>query len=142
MIPVRRTQNWLPGVFNDFFGNEWMQKSTTATPAMNIAESDKGFSVELAVPGLTKGDCSVRLENENELVISVEKKYEQKEEDKQNRYLRREFSHAQLQRTLILPDNVDKEKIEAKVEHGVLGIQIPKKEYVEPAKLSKQIDIR
>lgn len=142
MMPAKRNQNWLPGIFNDFFGNEWLQKSTEMSPAINIAETEKLFHVEIAVPGLTKSDCAVHIENENELVVSVEKKQEHKEEDKQSRYLRREFAFTQFQRTLILPDNVDKDNIEAKVEHGVLHIRIPKKEYIEQAKRSKQIDIQ
>lgn len=141
MIPVKRNQNWLPGIFNDFFGNEWMQKSTETSPAINIAESDKAFYVEVAVPGLTKNDCNVRIENENELVISMEKKQEQKEEDKEGRYLRREFSYSKFQKMLILPETVDKDKIEAKVEDGVLNINIPKKELAVQQKSSKQIEI-
>lgn len=142
MIPVRRNQNWLPGVFNDFFGNEWIQKANETSPAMNIAETDKAFQVEIAVPGLTKADCSLRLENEDELLITVEKKQEQKEEDKQSRYLRREFTHSRFQRTLLLSDEVSKERIEAKVEHGVLTILIPKIDPTEQQKLSKQIQVQ
>ena len=40
MMPARRSQNWLPGIFNDFFGNEWVEKANTASPAINIIESD------------------------------------------------------------------------------------------------------
>ena len=43
MLPTRRSQNWLPGIFNDFFGNEWMEKSTS--PAINIIENDKEYKV-------------------------------------------------------------------------------------------------
>lgn len=71
MLPTRRSQNWLPGIFNDFFGNEWMEKSTS--PAINIIENDKEYKVELAAPGLTKEDFNVRVTEENQLVVTMEK---------------------------------------------------------------------
>lgn len=124
MLPTRRSQNWLPGIFNDFFGNEWMEKSTS--PAINIIENDKEYKVELAAPGLTKEDFNVRVTEENQLVVTMEKKQEQKDENNDGRYLRREFAYSKYQQTLLLPDNVEKDKISASVEHGVLNILIPK----------------
>ena len=124
MLPTRRSQNWLPGIFNDFFGNEWMEKSTS--PAINIIENDKEYKVELAAPGLTKEDFNVRVTEENQLVVTMEKKQEQKDENNDGRYLRREVSYSKYQQTLLLPDNVEKDKISASVEHGVLNILIPK----------------
>lgn len=124
MLPTRRSQNWLPGIFNDFFGNEWMDKSTS--PAINIIENDKEYKVELAAPGLTKEDFNVRVTEENQLVVTMEKKQEQKDEQQDGRYLRREFSYSKYQQTLLLPDNVEQDKITASVQHGVLNILIPK----------------
>lgn len=124
MLPTRRSQNWLPGIFNDFFGNEWMEKSTS--PAINIIENDKEYKVELAAPGLTKEDFNVRVTEENQLVVTMEKKQEQKDEQQDGRYLRREFSYSKYQQTLLLPDNVEQDKITASVQHGVLSILIPK----------------
>ena len=124
MLPTRRSQNWLPGIFNDFFGNEWMEKSTS--PAINIIENDKEYKVELAALGLTKEDFNVRVTEENQLVVTMEKKQEQKDEQQDGRYLRREFSYSKYQQTLLLPDNVEQDKITASVQHGVLNILIPK----------------
>ena len=124
MLPTRRSQNWLPGIFNDFFGNEWMEKSTS--PAINIIENDKEYKVELAAPGLTKEDFNVRVTEENQLVVTMDKKQEQKDEQQDGRYLRREFSYSKYQQTLLLPDNVEQDKITASVQHGVLNILIPK----------------
>ena len=126
MMPVRRTQNWLPSIFNDFFDNDWMVKANATAPAINVFETEKEYKVELAAPGMTKEDFNVHIDEENNLVISMEKKTENKEEKKEGRYLRREFSYSKFQQTMILPDNVDKEKIAASVEHGVLNIELPK----------------
>ncbi len=125
-MPVRRSQNWLPSIFNDFFDNELMAKANATAPAINVIETDKAYKLELAAPGMTKEDFSVRIDEENNLVISMEKKAENKEEKKDGRYLRREFSYSKFQQTMILPDNVDKDHISAQVENGVLNIELPK----------------
>ena len=117
MMPVRRTQSWLPSIFNDFFDNDWMVKANATAPAINVFETEKEYKVELAAPGMTKEDFNVRIDEDNNLVISMEKKTENKEEKKEGRYLRREFSYSKFQQTMILPDNVDKEKISAAVEN-------------------------
>ena len=54
MMPVRRTQNWLPSIFNDFFDNDWMVKANATAPAINVFETEKEYKVELAAPGMTK----------------------------------------------------------------------------------------
>lgn len=142
-MPVRRNQNWLPGLFNDFFGNEWVDKSNATAPAVNIIESEDDFKVEVAAPGMTKEDFKVNINEDNELTVTMEKKSEQSEEDKKHKgtYLRREFSYSQFQQRLILPDNVMKEQIAARVENGVLTIDIPKKKQTEAASAARQIEI-
>ena len=131
MMPVRRSnQTWLPSIFNDFFDNDWMVKANATAPAINVIESDKDYKVEVAAPGMTKEDFKIHINEDNDLVISMEKKTESTEGDKEgkkeSRYLRREFSYSKFQQTMILPDNVDKEKISAAVENGVLSVQLPK----------------
>ena len=147
MMPVRRTQNWLPSIFNDFFDNEWMTKANATAPAINVIESEKEYKVEVAAPGMTKEDFNVRIDEDNNLVISMEKKTENKEESnkdekKEGRYLRREFSYSKFQQTMILPDDVDKEKISAQVENGVLNINLPKFTEQEKEKTKKFIDVK
>ena len=141
MMPVRRTQNWLPSIFNDFFDNEWMAKANATAPAINVIESEKEYKVEVAAPGMTKEDFNIRIDEDNNLVISMEKKVENKEEKKDGRYLRREFSYSKFQQTMILPDNVDKEKIAAQVENGVLTIDLPKLSEEEIKKPERTIEI-
>ena len=141
-MPVRKSQNWLPGSFNDFFGIEWLEKANGTAPAINIIENEDEYKVELAAPGMTKDDFTVRIDEDNQLLVSIEKKTEREENQKQGRYLRREFSYTQFQQTMILPDNVDREKITAKVEHGVLTVDIPKKKPEEIKKSVKNIEIK
>ena len=143
-MPNRKynNQNWIPSIFNDFFDNDWMVKANATAPAINVIESDKDYKVEVAAPGMTKEDFNIHLSEDNELVISMEKKNETKEEDKGNKkYLRREFSYSKFQQALILPDNVEKDKINANVTDGVLTIELPKRTPEEKAKINRVIEI-
>ena len=140
MMPMMRTNNWIPAVFNDLFNTEYMPKMSATAPAINVKESDKAYTVELAAPGMKKEDFNVHINDEGNLIIKMESKAEKKEEDKNTRYLRREFSYSKFEQTLILPDDVNKEKISAKVEHGVLTVELPKV-VEEKVKVSRQIDV-
>lgn len=142
MMPVKRSQNWLPGIFNDFFGNEWLEKVNTTAPAINIIENDKEYSVEVAAPGLTKDDFTIKVDKDNQLTVAMERKSENSEKDKKGRYLRREFSYTQFQQTMILPENVDADKIEAEVKDGVLRIDLPKRPVTEEVKKLKEVKIK
>jgi HSP20 family protein len=139
MMPVMRTNNWIPSVFNDLFDVDFMPKANCTAPAINVKESDEAYTVELAAPGMKKEDFNVHINDEGNLIIKMEQKNEKKE-DKNTRYLRREFSYSKFEQTLILPDDVRKDAISAKVEHGVLTVELPKL-IEEKVKVSRQIDI-
>lgn len=143
-MPVRRNYNetWMPSIFNDFFDTDWMTKANATAPAINVIEDEKAYHVEVAAPGMTKDDFNIHLSEDNTLVISMEKKCENKEEDKKSKkYLRREFSYTKFEQSLILPDDVDKEKIAANVVNGVLTITLPKLEPEAKAKQNRAIEI-
>ena len=143
-MPIRKynNQNWLPSIFNDFFDNDWMVKANATAPAINVIENEKDYKVEVAAPGMTKDDFNIHLGDDNELVITMEKKNESKEEDKENKkYLRREFSYSKFQQAFVLPDDVEKDKISANVSDGVLTIELPKSTPEEKAKVNRVIEI-
>lgn len=141
-MPVRKNQGWLPSIFNDFFDNDWMVRANATAPAINVFETEQEYKVELAAPGMTKEDFNVCIDEESNLVITMEKKVENKEEEKDGRYLRRDFSYSKFQQTMILPDNVDKENISAVVENGVLNIQLPKLSEEAVKKAEKRIEVK
>ena len=126
MLPTRKNQGWLPSIFNDFFDNDWMEKANATAPAISVVEHENDYCIEVAAPGMTKDDFQIHIDDNDNLVITMEKKNENKEERKKEHYLRREFSYSKFQQTMILPDNVDKNKIAAHVEHGVLSVELPK----------------
>ena len=144
MLPVIRStrDSWLPDIFNDFFDNSWMERPTYTAPAINVLETEKEYDLELAAPGLDKEDFKVHVDEDNNLHIEMEKKAENKEGSKHGRYLRREFSYEKFQQTLLLPEDAEADKIEAKVEKGVLTIHIPKKEQIVKAGSVKQIAVK
>jgi len=137
---MMRSNNWIPAVFNDLFDTDYLPKVSATAPAINVKESDRAYTVELAAPGMKKEDFNVHINDEGNLVIKMEQKQEHKEEDKTTRYLRREFSYSKYEQTLILPDDVKKEDISAKVEHGVLTVELPKV-VEEKVKVSRQIEV-
>ena len=131
-LPVLRTNNnWLDNAFNDFFDDSAMKRMNSTAPAVNVREDETAYIMEVAVPGIKKEFCRVDINNDGDLNIAIENKMEHKEDNKKERYLRREFSYTNYQQTYSLPDNVNKEGISAKVTDGVLIIQLPKIEKVE-----------
>ncbi|WP_277265399.1 Hsp20/alpha crystallin family protein [Prevotella corporis] len=130
--------SWLPEVFNDFFYNNNMPKANATAPAINVLESDKEYTVELAAPGLCRDDFEVNIDNDGDLTIKMEKKVSEKEQ--KAHYLRREFAYSKYEQTLILPEDVDKEKIGAKMSDGVLNITLPKLEQ-KTQKIARQIEV-
>ncbi|HIW45084.1 MAG TPA: Hsp20/alpha crystallin family protein [Candidatus Prevotella stercoripullorum] len=141
MLPVFGRNTWMPDVFNDFFDNDFMTRANATAPAINVKENDKEYTVELAAPGLKKDDFNVNIDHDGNLHIHMESKAEHKDEDKKSHYLRREFSYSKFEQTLLLPDDVDKDKIEAKVNDGVLTVNLPKTEKKEDKTL-KQIEVK
>ena len=130
--------SWLPEVFNAFLNTANMPKANATAPAINVQESDKDYTVELAAPGLSKDDFDVNINSDGDLTIKMEKKAEEKEE--KGHYLRREFAYSKYEQTLILPDDVQKEGIAARVANGVLTVVLPKIK-VQEQKVARQITV-
>ena len=169
MLVKRNGQQWLPSIFNDFFNSDILVRNSSTAPAINVFETEKEYKVEVAAAGMCKDDFKIHIDSENDLTITMEKgcncctengeckdgkkcddkcdehKCEEKKEEKKHeegRFLRREFSYTRFQQTLILPDDADTDKIEAKVKHGVLHIDIPKKAHGDEHKVNRMIAIK
>lgn len=145
-------QEWVPSIFNDFFDTNWMGRAKTTSPAINVIEKKDEYKVQVAAPGMTKDDFHIHLDEAGDLVITMErccncdeKEKAEKEaeccDEKECKYLRREFSYAKFEQTLVLPDDVDKAAIKAKVKHGVLHIKLPRKKAEEKPQLHQTIAI-
>ena len=141
MLPVMNSNSWFPTVFDDFFSNDWMPKMKATAPAVNVKEDAKAYTMELAVPGIKKEFCRVNINNEGNLEVVIENKFEHKEDNKKEHYLRREFSYSNYQQVYVLPEDIVKDNITAKVEHGVLTIVMPKVSKEDVKKVQRQIEI-
>ena len=143
MLPARRFNglNSLPDFFNDFFDNGGIDRISTKAPAINVIEDENQYKIEVATPGMTKDDFKVQINKDGNLVIEMEKK--NKEECKKEcKYIRREFAYTRFHQTLILPENAEKDKIEAHVENGVLKIRIPKLQIAPTDNENRMIEVK
>ena len=136
MLPVMFKNSWFPTMFEEFLNNDIMPRANTTAPAVNVKEDEKAYTMEVAAPGIKKEFCRVNINDDGNLNIAIENKMEHKEEEKKHHYLRREFSYTNYEQSYTLPEDVDKENISAKVEHGILTVTLPKltKEEVKPAR--------
>lgn len=136
-----RRNGWFPTVFDELFNNDLMNNISTTAPAVNVKENNHAYIVELAAPGVKKEFCRVHVDDEHNLCVAIENKFEHKEEDKNAHYLRREFSYTNFEQRYTLPEDVDEEHINAKVEDGILTVELPKLQKVQ-GKTTRQIDIQ
>lgn len=144
MKTVSRDNLWFPAIFEDlFFDNKLDVPSnfkTFSTPAVNICENLTNFEVELAVPGLKKEDFSIEIE-EDTLTISAKQasETEEKEENNDSQYQRREFNYREFTRSFKLPETVNSEDIQATYTDGILKVSLPKME--EQKTLKRMVEI-
>ena len=119
-------QNTLVPFFYDDFNNRDLnlEKSLFETfPAVNIKELDSSFQIELAVPGKTKNDFQIEIEDG---LLTISSNVEEKNNFDNFKFTKREFSYESFQRTFTLPETIDKTKIDAKYSEGVLCVSLPK----------------
>lgn len=128
--------DFFSGDFNHMFNR--LARSSVNLPAINISESQEGFHLEMATPGLSKEDIHVTLQDRT-LVISGEKKHESHSDGRNLR--RQEFSCQTFQRAFTLPENVNADKLLCAYENGILKLDIPKQHQTQE-KGPRKIDIQ
>lgn len=129
---------WLNDVFDTFFNDSFISDRMIArVPAVNIAETEGDYHIELAVPGLKREDFKISLDK-NILSISAEKKSEASEEGR--KYNRREYSYTSFVRSFTLPETADQSNIEAEYIDGILQINVAKRE--EAKAQSREIAVK
>jgi HSP20 family protein len=140
MLPTISKRSFRPFYMPSFFDDDFfpvMNSRTSSMPAVNIREDDKEFVLDLAIPGIDKKDLKIDI-NEDLLTISSETKDEN--EESKDGYKRKEFSYSSFCRSFQIPENVNKESIEANYKDGVLNVTLPKKEE-EKHKVVRQVKI-
>lgn len=124
--------DYTPTSFNNlidrFFNDKLTRGGGSAysfVPRVDIIEEDKAFEVHVAVPGMSKDDFKIDL-NDNYLTISGERKFSR--EKKEDNFYSMETQYGTFSRSFTLPENVDAGKISAKYVNGILEVLIPKDE--------------
>lgn len=148
MTPLKSNpdSDFLPSFVSDFFSNDrffapgnWFGKlSENSFPAVNIRENEAGFDIDMAVPGFKKEDFKLHLEGKV-LTIGAEKKLEN--EDKTDKFTRREYNYQSFTRAFSLPESCDPESIDAVYENGILNIRIAKR-YLKEGSERRHINIK
>ena len=142
---TRPTGRLFPSVFEDFFRpmDEFFDRGfwgrTFNVPAVNIIENTDEYKLALAVPGMKKSDFKIDIDG-NMLTISAE--VEEKREEKKEEFTREEYNFSSFKRSFTLPDEVNKEKIEAVYVEGVLRLTLPKKEEAKRALITKHVAVK
>jgi HSP20 family protein len=146
MATLAKLTERMPTFFDDFAKpwNEWFDGGgllgrTMTMPAVNINETKDDYNVSLAVPGMKKDDFNIDMEG-NMLTISCEK--EEKKEEKEKKFTRKEYNYTSFSRSFTLPDEINRDKIEAKYEDGLLKVVLPKKEEAKKLVTSKHIAVK
>lgn len=131
VFPYRNLLNGLLNDFNTSVGQDYRSN----VPAVNVHESETGYTLDVAAPGQNKENFHINLDGRL-LTVSSEQKEEKNEENE--KWTRKEFSYSSFKRSFTLPENAKAENIEAKYENGVLSVFIPKAEEVKP----KSIEVK
>lgn len=112
---------------------------TVRQPLVDLADNGKEYLVKAEIPGISKEDLKIEV-TQDSLEISGETNVEEKEEDKETGYIRRERRYSSFHRTLPLPENVLTDKVEAELKDGVLTVTLPKA--APPEKKSKKVSVK
>lgn len=123
MAIVRWNQPVFASFLDDFLGKVNTNGTNIFEPAVNVIENKDVYELELAIPGYSKDEVKLEIEN-NVLTISAE--FEQNKEETVP-YSRREFIKTSFERSFTLPRSIDQDKVEAKFENGILNVKLPRK---------------
>jgi len=130
-LTTRTTRDLFPlmsSLFDDFLSNAFTEEQTEANKMMpmDVSERVKEFVIRANMPGIKKENIKISVSNNNELTI--EGKQESEKSEKNETVFRYERYKGNYRRSISLPEVCDIEKVEAKLEDGVLTLLIPKKE--------------
>jgi len=145
-VPARQFNSWVDQLLHDnlnrFFNDDFWGFSginQQVTVPVNLRETDKTYEMSLVAPGLRKEDFRLNV-TDNLLTISYEQKEEENDQNKEQRWLRKEYRMQSFSRSFTLDDTVDVNKVSASYDNGILHLTLPKKESAQ--RLTKTIEIK
>ena len=122
---VNRTGSPFLDFAKDFFDTnfDYLPTLTKNGGLSNVSENENEYLVEISAPGLKKEDIKIELEND---VLKISSSVEDKKEEKNESYYRREFYKSSFERSFAIPKGVNKDEISATMTDGILIVEIPK----------------
>jgi len=133
--------NLFPSLIEELFRPDWMggaQNMNITVPPVNIRETDTSFEVELSAPGKRKEDFNIEIDND---LLTISSEFQKENTTEDGKFTRREFSCSSFRRSFTLPETVKEDEINASYEHGILKINLPKREEALP-KPKRSINIQ
>lgn len=128
----RNPNNWLPSLIDEMFNNDYVGGRVSTLghlPAVNIAEKEDQFHLEMVIPGFKKDEVQIELDQD---VLTISSEVTQETEEQTEQFTRKEFVKSSFKRSFNLPETINQENIEASYEDGILTIALPKKEEALP----------
>ena len=141
MSLVKRNHVLFPAFMNEIFKPDWfggIENNRNSVPAVNIKENEKEYYLELFVPGRSKEDFTIEID---EAVLTISSEIKKENEEVNDNYTRKEFSISSFKRSFTLPDTIATDKIDANYEGGILKFNLPKKEEALP-KPKRMIELK
>jgi len=122
-------RRYVPAYWDDFFNDSFFNGMArfNRTPSVNIIEDEMEYRIEMAVPGMSRDDFRIDLEDD---ILTISSGQREEKEEKEHMYMRREFSFGTFKRSFRLPETVNQEKIEASHKDGILTVSLPRQEEV------------
>ena len=140
LVMKKKEQPTISDFVNQFFNNDYINRLeegfNVLRPKANIKEDEKAYVIEMMVPGFSKKDFAIEVENDT---LKISASVEKKEKESNDRYIHEEFSKMNIERNFTMSNNIDSKKISASYSNGILNITVPKK---EETLIKKMIEIK
>ena len=127
---IRKQNTWFPSLMDEFLNTNWnvtVPDYSNSSPAVNVKENNKYFSLQIAAPGINKADFEISFENKVLLIQVI-----QDDGNENNDFTRQEFNYSSFKRNFKIPESVELSKISASYINGVLEIKLPKTKEAQP----------
>ena len=146
MLSIRRNYELptMESFIDDFFGrtssifSDMLTENFTNYGGLNIIENEDNYELSMVLPGYKKEDININIDND---ILTISSEIKNEKEEKTKNYISKSFTKNSFCKKLILSDDIDKDKINAKMEDGILNLKLKKIKKIE-LNTSKKIDIQ
>lgn len=133
LVPMTRSSSALARSFDRLFDDTFDRvyggtESTLRSPALDVAETEGGYAVSVDLPGVAKDDVKITIDGRNVSVSAQTQRDEAKQDaSEKSRVIYRERVTSSFARSFTLPEEIDQDASQAKLDNGVLVLHLAKK---------------